>query len=362
LEAGSEYIGYSGTGVFTQSSGINVVYYNLRIANGIYNLSGTGYMEANQEDIYGIFNHSGGINISGGIYISDFFSVHGTGTYNLSGTGQLYAISERIIHGDEGSDGIFNQSGGTNYTNSLTFSSGGIYNFTGGTLILYAIENIDLDGLFKFGGGRLQAPGNVNITSPMTLTGIGGNANVDTAGHSVTLSGQLSGTGGLNKLGAGTLSLNALNAYSGATIVNGGTLEIAGGIDASGTSLIDVQSGTAVLKTVNVNKTNLNINTAALATFEVANGTHVVGMIDGSGTTQVDSGANLTAAYICQDTLSIGNGAIVTIQPITGGPMSGKITPVPEPSVFVLLTCAFILMSLKGTVPNANEARERAWN
>ena len=58
----------------------------------------------------------------------------------------------------------------------------------------------------------------------MTLTGIGGDANIDTAGYAVTLSGVLSGTGGLNKLGNGTLTLNAANTYSGSTSIKAGTI------------------------------------------------------------------------------------------------------------------------------------------
>jgi autotransporter-associated beta strand protein len=155
-------------------------------------------------------------------------------------------------------------------------------------------------------------------------------------------SGVLSGAGGIRKSGSGTFTLTAQNTYSGDTIVSGGTLEIAGGIGANGTSLIDIQSGKAALKTVNLSKTNLNINTAALATFEVVNGTHALGAINGSGTTQVDSGANLTAASIAQGTLTIASGATVTIQALPGGPQSGGIVPVPEPSVLILLTISAI--------------------
>ncbi|MGA2061868.1 MAG: PEP-CTERM sorting domain-containing protein, partial [Thermoguttaceae bacterium] len=86
-------------------------------------------------------------------------------------------------------------------------------------------------------------------------------------------------------------------------------------------------------------KTNLNINTAALATFEVVNGAHTVGAIAGSGTTQVDAGANLTAQSINQGTLTIASGATVTIQAIPGGPLalSDNLQPVPEPSTLVLI-------------------------
>ena len=161
----------------------------------------------------------------------------------------------------------------------------------------------------------------------MTLTGDGGNANIDTVGYKATLSCLISGAGGLNKLGTGTL-------------------EFAGGIMTNGPTLINVQAGKAVLKTVNVNDTDLNITTAALATFEVVNGAHTVGVISGNGTTLVDTGAKLTAASISQNTLTIGSGATVTIQAIPGGPLSGTTALVPEPSTLVLLGIGIVSLAV----------------
>jgi autotransporter-associated beta strand protein len=60
----------------------------------------------------------------------------------------------------------------------------------------------------------------------MALTGIGGDANIDTAGYAVTLSGLLSGVGGLNKLGNNALSLSSANGYSGNTTITAGTLAV----------------------------------------------------------------------------------------------------------------------------------------
>jgi hypothetical protein len=91
------------------------------------------------------------------------------------------------------------------------------------------------------------------------------------------------------------------------------------------------------LKNVNVNKTNLNIDTAALATFEIVNGSHVVGAISGGGTTQIDAGASLTVLSISQNTLIMASGAKLAIQPIPGGFQGYQIVPVPEPSTLVLL-------------------------
>jgi autotransporter-associated beta strand protein len=154
----------------------------------------------------------------------------GTGTYNLSGTGKLSTGYEYIGYSGTGT---FTQTGGTNTISSsllLGYNSGsnGTYNLNGGTLILKSLSQGSGTAAFNFGGGTLQASGNSTATLPMTLTGDGGNANIDTAGYAVTLSGVLSGLGGLNKLGSGTLTISNTATYSGNTTVNTGTLQLAG--------------------------------------------------------------------------------------------------------------------------------------
>jgi autotransporter-associated beta strand protein len=183
--------------------------------------------------------------------------------------------------GDSGT-GMFTQSGGTNTISSYLSlgsdsSSSGIYYLNGGTLILKSLGQGSGTAAFNFGGGTLQASGAFTCSLPMTLTGDGGDANIDTAGYTVTLSGVLSGSGGLDKLGSGTLMLSGKEAYAGNTTVTGGTLIFSGGIASSGTSLIDAESGTAILKTTNVTKSDLNIFTSSSATFEATDGTPAVG-------------------------------------------------------------------------------------
>ncbi len=303
LHTTRQKIGHSGTGAFTQSGGNNTLDYSLYLgynfgSSGTYNLSGTGSLFANSDERVGYygtgtFTQSGGTNTmcknltlghksgSSGTYILSGGSLHsyncqhigpaGTGDFTQSGGTntieyKLYlafdpsgigyytlsdgwlSIKAGLYVGYSGT-GTFTQSGGTNVLRpdkplNLGYWSGssGTYNLNGGTLILSSISSGSGTAAFNFGGGTLQACGDFTTTLPMTLTGIGGNANINTAGYAVTLSDQLFGTGGLNKLGAGTLTLSGTNIYTGLTTIAVGTLAL--GIDGSlASSVIDVCGG-----------------------------------------------------------------------------------------------------------------------
>jgi autotransporter-associated beta strand protein len=65
---------------------------------------------------------------------------------------------------------------------------------------------------------------------PATLTGTGGNATIDTGAFAVSLSGPLSGPGGLIKTGNGVLTLSGSNGYTGNTTVSAGKLAVNGSL------------------------------------------------------------------------------------------------------------------------------------
>ena len=256
---------------------------------------------------------------------------------------QTYNIPLSSAIGNTGDGGLTKQGSGTlTLLGANTFT--GAVNFNGGLINALILNNLGNGTALNFNGGGLQFNG-VFDPSVRSMTFQTGGATLDTQTYNITMANPIGngGAGGMTKLGSGTLTLSGTETYGGDSTINGGTLAIAGGIDPSGTSLINVQSGTAVFNTVNVNKTNLNINTAALATFEVVNGAHAVGAISGSGTTQVDTGASLTAQSITQGTLTLASGATLTIQAIPGGQLGNSIAPVPEPSAFLLLSAACIL-------------------
>jgi hypothetical protein len=134
----------------------------------------------------------------------------------------------------------------------------------------------------------------------------------------------------------------AANTYSGQTIVSGGVLEFDAGIADGGTQYIDVQAGKVIFNNVGIDNASLTINTTADAMFQIASGTHVVGIIQGDGTTEVDAGASLTATSIWQNTLTIGPDGTIVIQAISGGSLAALVQPVPEPSILFLISSALL--------------------
>ena len=232
---GTVYVGDAGHGTFTQSGGTQTVTGIFDIGHaagsvGIFNLSNGTMTVTGSEYVgdagAGTFTQTGGTNrVTAALYLGN--SGTGNGTYNLNG-GSLIAPKEYVGYSGTGT---LTQTGGSNtLTGSLYLGynsgSNGTYNLNGGTLSLAALSGGSGTAAFNFGGGTLWASGPFTTTLPMTLTGSGGNATVDTAGNTVTFSGSLSGAGGLTKTDNGVLILSASNTYAGGTTVNGGTLQL----------------------------------------------------------------------------------------------------------------------------------------
>jgi autotransporter-associated beta strand protein len=149
------------------------------------------------------------------------------------------------------------------------------------------------------GGGA--AGGNVTLGAGTLTTG-GDNS-------STTYSGVISGTGGVVKNGTGTLTLTRPNTYSGATMVNGGTLTAS-----NATALGTAASGT----TVNAGAT-LNINGVAIGAEAVTlNGAGV----GGAGALQGTGGASLAGAVTLASgsTIGAGPGSTLALNGAVNGP------------------------------------------
>ncbi|MFC3712995.1 autotransporter-associated beta strand repeat-containing protein [Sphingoaurantiacus capsulatus] len=171
----------------------------------------------------------------------------GSGTLNLSGTGLVDLTDGRFNIGNwlsvgagiPRSSGTLNQSGGTLRIRSagqlfLSGSGNGIYNLTGGALEIGGTSLRANYGsgtgtyAFNLGGGTIRAIGSA-MTAPVAATLLSGTqSTIDTNALGATWSGVLSGSGGLAKAGAGTLTLSGANSYTGATTISTGTLALSG--------------------------------------------------------------------------------------------------------------------------------------
>jgi len=151
------------------------------------------------------------------------------------------------------------------------------------------------------GGTLLIAGANVLSNLPISLQAQGGIIN--TNGNNATLSGAISGPGGLTKIGAGTLTLAGQSTYTGATGVNAGTLQ-AGAVNAfSPFSAFTVASG-ATLALASFNQTigslagtgSVTLGSATLTTGNDNTSTIFSGTISGGGgLTKIGSGMLLLA-------------------------------------------------------------------
>jgi autotransporter-associated beta strand protein len=152
-------------------------------------------------------------------------------------------------------------------TASITNSTAGAISFAGSadatTASIANSGSIDLSAMQgTLSIGSLNGSGTVALGSnDLTLGSLG---------HSDTFTGVISGTGGLNKTGAGTLTLSGANLYSGTTSV------LAGSIDLSGTLASPiVVANQAVLTGAGSTASNVQVSTGG--SFQPGNGFHVGG-------------------------------------------------------------------------------------
>jgi fibronectin-binding autotransporter adhesin len=200
-----------------------------------------------------------------------------TSTYTMGGGVISFPVGTVSVGWD--GNGILNQTGGLISCAKLTVDDNGsgplgIYSLTGGTNLIGS-GGIASAGVYTIylGGGTLGASANWSSSLNLSLTGTNGNTTVDTAANSVTLSGNLSGVGGLVKNGAGTLTLSGNDTYSGNTTVGNGTLLVSGTVAASALTVnsAGTVSGLGTLKGAVVNNGTFAPGTNGIGTLTVSN-------------------------------------------------------------------------------------------
>ena len=161
-----ECVGWNGTGNFIQSGGTSTMSNFLSVgssspgSNCSYTLSG-GMLTVSEGEYVSNFTQSGGTNSTGGLSVGLVNYGTGTGIYTLNG-GLLSDGTSIFGSGDAAGIGIFNQSGGTHSLSSTLQlgeggASSGTYNLSGSGLLTCPGELLGI-----FGTGNITQSGGTN--------------------------------------------------------------------------------------------------------------------------------------------------------------------------------------------------------
>ena len=146
----------------------------------------------------------------------------------------------------------------------------------------------DAGGLYglTIGSGGIAANVSATIGAPLTLRAA--QTWTVAAGQALNVGGPISGGYGLTEAGSGLLTLSGSNTYSGATLVSGGTLEIAAGATNGGISYNEVAGGV-----LNISGT---VSVASNGMFAIGSSASSTG---GPGTVNMNSGVLTIGPSAC---------------------------------------------------------------
>ena len=180
---------------------------NLAAAGASWSFTGGSQTIASLAGVAGTSFFNNGALTTTGSNLSTTFTgaISGTGSLTAAGSGSLLVLA-----------------GSNSYTGATTI--------TAGTLNLANSGALAGGGTVTFAGGMLQY--SVSNTSDLSsrIVSSTGPISINTNGQSVTFANTLgnSNSGGLTKLGSGTLTLTANNVYGGPTVIQAGTLRLTG--------------------------------------------------------------------------------------------------------------------------------------
>jgi fibronectin-binding autotransporter adhesin len=153
-----------------------------------------------------------------------------TTAYSLTLSGVISGTGHLTVEGT----GLLIPSGTNTYTGGTTIAGGA-------TVEISTDANLGASGSSVTLGdatttGALQLASASAVTSALNLSLASGGGIIDVSSDPWTITNGITGTGGLTLTGTGTLILEGVNTYAGATTVNSGTLEL-GSVSGSSASL-----------------------------------------------------------------------------------------------------------------------------
>lgn len=265
---------------------------------------GLTFMGGGVQTLNGFNSYTGGTTVNGGVLAISGDAALGAlgGALTLNGGATLRIssnfVSNRTVQwnggatfdvmgGDAAFFGQLNGSGTLIKSGNGTLTLGGNNSYAGGTTVNGGTLAVFSDAALGSGGGLLTLNGTTLRTLGTFVSArnvlLNGPAVIHTNGNDAVLSGVVSGAGSLNKAGAGTLTLNGDNTYTGGTVVSGGTLRL--GDD-------DVLSGGS-------------LSTSAGAVFDLDGHLQTLAAVTNAGTIDAGAGRLTASSYGGGGTLSV---------------------------------------------------------
>ncbi|MDQ6905557.1 MAG: autotransporter-associated beta strand repeat-containing protein, partial [Chloroflexota bacterium] len=157
--------------------------------------------------------------------------------------------------------GAFTKAGSGTLTLAGTNTYSGGSTINAGTVIVSSASNLGtISGALALNAGTLEVATGFSTARNITLGNAASTIRVDPS-QTYTVSGIVSGSGALNKTGAGTLTLTTANTFTGATIIDGTLIAAAttGGALAQTSSITVNNGGTLLLGASNQIKTTASL-------------------------------------------------------------------------------------------------------
>jgi fibronectin-binding autotransporter adhesin len=238
LGSGTKNIDMQGSSrVFQLSGGVTLANnYTLRMSSNSFDGGGISSIDGTNEIQGAIDIRTGNPSLN--------ISSSGTSTLTISGNITNVTDSRPLLFGGNSANantvsGVIGENTGDKLmpvtkqgTGTWIFSNSNNYdggtNINNGTLEIRNANALGTTGTIAFGGGTLKyGTGITTDLSSRFSTAASQSYKINTNGNDVAVATALSSTGGnLTKDGAGTLTLNANNTYTGDTLVNNGVLTI----------------------------------------------------------------------------------------------------------------------------------------
>ena len=258
----------------------------------------------------GTLRYSNGFDITGGSAVTTDYSARFSQAAN-----QAYSVD---TNGNRAA---------VTFATALTSNGGSLTKQGNGTLILLA--NNTYTGATTIEGGNLQV-GNGGTTGSLGTGAVTDNGRLNyNRADNLTLAFAISGSGGLNQIGTGTLTLSGANTYTGPTSILAGTLAVTGSIQSGTLSSLTVDgAGTGPANGTLSSTGSLGVNityvgysgpgtfTQSGGTFNTTGGFYLGYSSGSSGTFTLNSGSLTTGptfvGYQGAGTFTQ-NGGIVTV-------------------------------------------------